>query len=271
MFSDESKWNYSTKNAWMSTKKIPCLVLVFFFFTADFAFAQSSFSVGLKAGISIPNLQSSGGNPLSEGWSSRQGPYAGFVGEMNIGKNLYLQTELNFSSQGGKKNGLQAIPVSPEYAAFFPAGIPVPDFVYSNYNSEAKLNYLELPVLLKFDYPLSESISLFVNAGLYMGYLVAAKNVTSGANNIYLDKAMTIPLLPGPVSFDTTIDIKSDLEKFNFGIQAGVGVAYHFKSGSKLFLAGGGNYGLTHIQKDPANGENNTGAATVTLGYLFKL
>lgn len=254
------------------TRNISCLCTAFFvLFLVQSCFSQSKFALGLKAGLSIPNLQSSGSNPLSEGWSSRQGPYAGFVAETNIGKNLYLQAELNFSSQGGKKNGLQAIPVSQEFAAFFPEGVPVPDYLYSSYNSEAKLNYIELPVLFKFDYPLSTSISLFANAGPYMGYLIGAKNVTSGMNNIYVDKAMTIPILPGPVSFDTTIDIKSDIEKLNFGIQAGIGIAYHFNSGSKLFLTGGGNYGLTHIQKDPANGENNTGAATVTLGYLFKL
>ena len=33
----------------------------------------------------------------------------------------------------------------------------------------------------------------------------------------------------------------------------------------------GGNYGLVKIQKDKSNGENNTGAATVTLGYIIQL
>jgi len=38
----------------------------------------------------------------------------------------------------------------------------------------------------------------------------------------------------------------------------------------KLFLEGGGNYGFIPIQKDDANGNNNTGAGTVTAGYLFQ-
>lgn len=238
---------------------------------SNLSIAQSEFSFGLKAGISIPNLQSSGDNPLSSGWSSRQGPYAGLISEMKLSNHWYLQAELNYSSQGGKKDGVQAIPVSPEYASFFPEGVPVPDYLYSSYKSEAKLNYIELPLMLKYEYPISGKFTLFANAGPYVGYLLSAKNVTSGTENIYLDKGLTMPLLPAPISFEANTDIKSDLTSFNFGIQAGIGLAYKIAERGKLILTGGGNYGLTHIQKDPANGENNTGAGTVTLGYLIRL
>lgn len=256
----------------MTKKKLAAnLFLFLFLLIGNLSIAQSEFSIGLKAGISIPNLQSSGDNPLSSGWSSRQGPFAGLVTEMKLSNHLYLQGELNYSSQGGKKDGVQAIPVSPEYVSFFPEGVPVPNYLYSSYNSEAKLNYLELPLMLKYEYPFSAKFCVFVNTGPYLGYLLSAKNVTSGTENIYLDKGLTIPLLPAPVSFDANTDIKSDLTSFNFGIQAGVGLAYTIGERGKLILTGGGNYGLTHIQKDPANGENNTGAGTVTLGYLIKL
>ena len=40
---------------------------------------------------------------------------------------------------------------------------------------------------------------------------------------------------------------------------------------SIFFLNAGGNYGLTHIQKDEVNGKNNTGAATITIGFLYNL
>ena len=104
-----------------------------------------------------------------------------------------------------------------------------------------------------------------------LGYLLSAKNVTSGTDNIYLDKTLTMPLLPAPVSFDANTDIKSDLTSFNVGVQAGIGFAYSLGTAGRLILTGGGNYGLTHIQVDPANGQNNTGAATITVGYLVNL
>jgi hypothetical protein len=66
------------------------------------------------------------------------------------------------------------------------------------------------------------------------------------------------------VSFDQTSDIKSDLKNFNWGIQGEVGLEVRVSHRSNIILTAGGNYGLIKIQKDKANGENNTGAATVT-------
>ena len=40
---------------------------------------------------------------------------------------------------------------------------------------------------------------------------------------------------------------------------------------NKIFFAIGGNYGLIPIQKDEANGKNNTGAATAAISYLIHL
>jgi len=62
-----------------------------------------------------------------------------------------------------------------------------------------------------------------------------------------------------------------EIKKFNFGIQGGIGVSMLFANESKLQFSIGGNYGFIPIQKDEANGKNNTGAATVTLGYMIIL
>jgi len=113
--------------------------------------------------------------------------------------------------------------------------------------------------------------SFFINAGLYGGYLVNAQNVTSGSSNIYFDENLTHPFLPSAISFDQTSDIKSDLKKINYGIQGGFGFDFKISDKSKIMITAGGNYGLVKIQKDKSNGENNTGAATVTLGYIIQL
>jgi len=246
-----------------------CLLL--FLLSYNFCFSQSDkFSLGIKAGISIPNLKASGDNPVSKGWASRLGPYAGAIAGLKFSERFSLQAELNYSSQGGKKNGKQAIATS-GFAEYIPPGTTVPPYVYANYNDEVKLNYIELPVLAKFNFTINNVASFFINAGLYGGYLVNAQNVTSGSSNIYFDENLTHPFLPSAISFDQTSDIKSDLKKINYGIQGGFGFDFKISDKSKIMTTAGGNYGLVKIQKDKSNGENNTGAATVTLGYIIQL
>ncbi len=232
--------------------------------------AQTVFRLGIKAGISIPNLQSSGNNPVSKGWSTRQGPYTGIVAELQLSGKLYVQAELNYSSQGGKKDGVQAIPTA-GYEAFFPPGTPVPPYLYADFYNEGKFGYLELPVLLKTEFALNKTLSFLVNGGPYLGYLLSAKSITRGSSKIYFDENLTQVFLPTAISFDQTMDIKSDLKKFNFGVQGGIGLALNLPNENKLMLTVGGNYGLIPIQKDEANGKNNIGAATATLGYVIKL
>lgn len=245
--------------------KIVISTIYLFLFISN-SYGQLSF--GLKGGISIPDLKApNDGNPLSEGWKSRQGPYFGLVGNLMLTNKLGFQTELNYSSQGGKKDGKQAIPVN-QFVNPVPDGFP--KYVYANYKSEAKINYIELPVMLKLNFTFAKIFSFFVQGGPYGGYLLSAKNASSGSSYIYLDKEETTQALPYKFSFDSTISIKDQLNKFNFGIQGGIGFSLKTPAGA-LLLTAGGNYGLTTIQKDPENGKNHTGAATITLGYVFNL
>ncbi|HYM92794.1 MAG TPA: porin family protein [Chitinophagaceae bacterium] len=244
------------------------LALLAISFNAQSLSAQKETQLGVKGGLAIPNLTTTTSNPLSNGWKSRLGPYFGAFVNFELSNRLSIQTELNYSAQGGKKNGVQAMPGS-NFTAFFSPN-PAPQYLYATYNSESMLNYLELPILVMADFPLSKTWTFFVDAGPYAGYLLSAKDVTKGSSNVYLDAGETQQITPQAVSFDGTKDIKSDLKKFNTGIQGGIGFSLKLKSGL-LILSGGGNYGLVNIQKDKANGSNHTGAGTVTLGYSIKL
>jgi len=231
-------------------------------------FAQGNFSLGAKAGIDIPNLSAgnSGSNPVSHGWSSRLGPYFGLVGEYKLNNKWALQLEFNYSSQGGKKDGQQAIPVS-YFTSYPPAGTP--EYVYANFKSETKLNYIELPVMAKLILPIRNNWQFFVQAGPYMGYLIAAKTTVKGTSAIYADEAETTTLFPA-ITINQGQDVKSNIKKFNAGLQGSAGVALKVPHGCFMFTAGG-NYGFIPIQKDKANGKNITGAANATIGYLFSL
>lgn len=245
----------------------------FVLFTAS-ATAQR-ISIGVKGGISIPNLTagSSNQNPLNTGYKSISGPDAALFAEYEVSDLFSIAPQLEYSTQGGKKSGLQAFPTPTEAALYLR---PVPTYLYANFNNKTKLSYLMLPVLAKFGINLGESpLRLYASAGPFASLLLKGTNITSGNSTIYEDAAglqpLKNPINPNIVvssSFDSKMSITDRLNKFNAGIEGNLGIDFRFGS-SHIFLEGGGNYGFIKIQKDAADGQNNTGAAFAMLGYRF--
>jgi hypothetical protein len=227
--------------------------------------AQSSFYLGIKGGLDIPKLQAGGNSPVSKGYSSILGPYFGVFADYSINKSWSIQPELNFSVQGGQKSGMQAIPGNQ-----FDPQIPAGTYFYANFKSKAKLNYLELPILAKYKISLGKEWKFIVDLGPYVGYLMNAKNITSGTSPVYMDSQETQPVVPSH-DFDSTSSITTDIHRFNWGVQGGVGLQYYTRHTGYFYLNVGGNYGFMNIQKYAEDGKNNTGAATVALGYALRL
>jgi hypothetical protein len=264
--------------------KINWLIIVFTLGCTLSIEAQSvKFYGGAKAGFGIPNLTAGSiTTPLNKDYVSRYGFYGGIIAEIQTSKRLSFRTEINYSSQGGKRNGLQALPLDPQMALLWQAlplfGVTPDNYMYADINSEAILNYLEIPVMAKLTFSLAPRLGFYLQAGPYLGIMLNAKNITSGTSAIYIDSEGTLPIdailqqaqFPtiGQQSFAHTENITPDVHRINVGGQGAAGFAYSMGSG-KLFLEGGGNYGFIPIQKDDANGNNNTGAGTVTAGYLF--
>jgi hypothetical protein len=127
---------------------------------------------------------------------------------------------------------------------------------------------------------MSPRLNLYVQGGPYLGVRIHAKNITSGSSNIYVDKDGDLPVdaililaeqpTLGAVSFNNSEDITSDIHRFNIGAQGAVGFGLMIGSG-KIFIEAGGNYGFIPVQIDKANGSNNTGAGTLTFGYMFEI
>ena len=226
-------------------------------------------SIGIHGGSSIPNLRDNGGNEISSGWSSRYAPFFGASAEMPLPGAWSILAEVNFTGQGGKKNGLQPV-IDPQLAQAA-GGLPV----YADFKNEARLDYVEIPILLR--YHMTSAIRPTISAGPYFGFLTSARNVTSGTSTVYFkDPSGVLQPIVLPSSqvlvadFAATTDAKSDLQSLNWGIQAGLGASVPYGRGQVTLDVRGG-LGLTDIQKDSINGKNTTGALVVALGYAINV
>ncbi len=225
---------------------------------------------GVAGGPSIPRL-SGGNNEVSQGYESRLAPNFGVVGEYTFTEHLSLLAEVDFSGQGGVRKGMQPITQSPAGLPPLPEG----QYLYGDFKNESILNYLEIPVMIKYRRNFAEQWNWFAEAGPFVGFLLEAKEKTSGTSEIYVDKDGTMPLavegqpLP-PQSFDQTTDVKSDLHKFNWGVTGGVGISYLATKNSQIILDARGEYGLREVQRNTErDGSSHTGNAVFSIGYLY--
>lgn len=232
---------------------------------------EATFEVGLTGGLNIPNLTGGGNNPLSSGWTSRTGASFGITGSMRLAHNLYLRADAVYSSEGGKRDGMQ-----PVDASSLDPSIPPGYYVYANFKNESILNYFEVPVMVKYKYPVGNSSGFYADLGPYAGILLKARQKSSGSSIVYSDKQGTMPLsvdqhgVPFPVSFDSDSNITNDIKRFNIGVTGGIGYSHGIGFGD-LSLDIRGAYGLTTVQKDSNSGTSHTGNLLFALCYTIPL
>lgn len=233
-------------------------------------FCQGRMGIGIKAGLSIPNLTSGNDqSPVTTGYGSRVDADFAVHAEIPLSTYFSVQAQLEYASQGGKRNGMQAFPLPADLQQLFPAG-QAPAYLFADYKSEVRLNYLLLPLFLKMHIDIKKRWGAYVAAGSFASLLLDARITRRGESIIYLDQHRARPVSTQARSFSGKENIRGDLRKFNAGVSGYAGLQYKFRQGS-IFLEAGGNFGFVDIQKDPTNGKNKTGAAVINLGYQFKL
>jgi hypothetical protein len=225
--------------------------------------AQSKSSIGIFGGLNIPRLSGGNSNELSRDYTSRSGIAFGLTSSLYIGSNFSLRVDVMYSSEGGKRNGIQAFDAS-SISPLVPAGT----YFYADYKNESILNYVEVPVMVKYTFPLNKSSKFYINAGPYVGFLLNANEKTSGSSLIYADRTKTIVIIPAPMSFDANTDITKDINKLNIGLTGGLGLSQKLSSG-EIFIDVRGAYGLKVIQKLSQNGSSHNGYLLIDLGYAI--
>lgn len=256
-------------------RKFTLIVLVALFFSVSiFSQDEKENYIGVKGGISIPQLSGGDDNEFSRDFKSRIAPNFGAFVELGVTDRFSVQTEVNFAGQGGKRVGIQPLTQSPPGLPPLPPGA----FFYGDFKNTAVLNYLEVPVMAKYKFGKKNKPRVYVNGGVFYGRLLSAKTKTSGSSTLYFDRDGQVPvLLPPagtplpPISFDAETDIKNDVNKNNFGFTGGGGV--EIPVGKNYFLIDARvSRGIRNIQIDTArNGNSKTGNLVISVGYAFNL
>jgi hypothetical protein len=241
------------------------------FFSAAVDSHAQNFQMGLKGGLSLPDLSSgAGASDVSKGYQTISGPDFAWVTDMKLAGKFSLEAAVEWSTQGGKKTGIQTIPAS-EFAQFFPPGSNI-QYVYANFTSTVRLQYLMLPVLLRYDMDLDIAghWKLYMEGGIFGGYMLTGKGSASGSSKVYKDKEETNPISSAVVTFDSVGDIRHQLHRGNFGIDGNIGIQYQLNS-MAIFAEGGGNYGFINLQKNSENGINHTGSLIFRIGFFIRM
>lgn len=190
--------------------------------------------LGVKAGLNISSLTSDK-NELDS--SDKTGFTAGVMAEIPLAKNFSIQPEVLYSQQGMK---------------FSYSDIDVEN---SHYKSTIELNYLNIPVMLKY-YVVK---GLSVQAGPQIGILLKASNKYQD-NFLGYENQETFSLSDYASGIDTSV---------NFGL------GYQFKN--KFYADARYNISYSDIFKDAnpsgnyiINSDMKNRVFQITFGYFFK-
>jgi Outer membrane protein beta-barrel domain len=251
--------------------RISALFISLILISSGFFYA-GEIRIGAHGGISIPDIRGDRDDPFTGGFTSRQGPFFGVFAEMGLSEHFSLAAELNYTSQGGKRDGLQIITPS-----LLPSGLLLPPgtVVYADFRNESILDYVEVPLLGRL--ALGNKVRCFVNAGPYVGFLVRARALTEGKSFFYLDRNRILPVIIPPaakpleVDMTADTDVKNSLKRTNFGVSGGAGVMIPLGPG-EVVIDARFQLGLTVVQKDiEKTGEGRTGAFIISAGYSLPL
>ena len=228
--------------------KIKISILTLFILVATASLAQE-IKYGVKVGMNVSSLR--GDFPVEINEKSKIGFHAGAFLEYAINEKLSIQPELIYSTQGGQSD------VEKYDEALYYLGInPIPE-----------LTYLNLPILLKYEFINRLSIEF----GPQIGYLLSAQTKLE-----YIDSSsretVEIDILNGGnyTIFDSEVEIEPSVNRFDYGLNAGLS----YELIKELFIQARYYLGIAVVDKTSArnrssNYESKNSVLQFSLGYKF--
>jgi hypothetical protein len=285
------------------------ILLFLCFFALNIEIYAQPVNLGIRGGLAVPNIISISDNLLSTGYSSRLAGSGGIFTEMGINDMFSVRFGVEYTGQGGKRNGMQAMSSTQmvtDIATRMGADITediaaslgtmatyMPPIFYADVKNTVKFDYLMIPVSIQAGKNLGNSpCRIYVNAGPFISFLMSGEQVSKGSSKLYADENKTsslwetIPsemqelitagvpelshILENGTEFGTSV-ITGEIRPVNFGFQGNVGISYQCAGHNNFFVEIGGNYGLIPIQKKNSNGTNHIGSANIMIGYSFNI
>jgi hypothetical protein len=208
----------------MKARIIYAVLLAVIFLSTTTTNSQIKLKIGPEAGICIANFTGTP-DPTS---NSRTGLIFGANLEIGISKYISIQPGLRFVMKG--------------------ASTTVTGGTFTD-----KLNYLEIPALLKVNFALTE-VNPYVFAGPVLGVMLSANE----------DQTPT-----GGTT--TTSDISSLLSGTDFDIMFGAGVGFKIAPKIELYGQFGYSLGLSNILKNATTQTLKNNSIQLTAGAMFAL
>lgn len=234
------------------------LLLLALLFTTRSLIAQNSpFLFGIKIGGNLSNATEQTNYSVVGKKSAKLGYQIGAITEYNLNKSLYIGSGLSLSVKGTIHKG----------AELWIGGSNAP---VTNWEKTTNQTYLQLPLTIGYKFPLSETIKIRVNAGLYVAY---------GIGGTELVKTKTTP---SNIMDDEKIKNKTfghsnngyyspyDLDRKDYGTHIGCGVQY-----KKIILSLDYEMGLLNIYQTnktdvfPSAGTYKNRNLALAAAYVF--
>ncbi len=221
-------------------KKITFLFFAIALITFKTSAQESKIKFGVQAGLNYSRFRG------YEAFTDESPGFAYLFGasfQYKIKENLSLKADLNYERKAQNSEGQIEIMDTPT-----PQG-----YVY-NFKATAYLNYIMLPVMLKYNF--SNDKSFYVNGGPFLGYLLKS-GATSKSN------------MPGTIDGDTE-DTKYK-KSIDYGISAGIGKEFKLKGSHQIYVEIRENLGLANIAKSGLVDDYaiKTNSLNLIAGYTF--
>jgi opacity protein-like surface antigen len=206
----------------------------------SFAQTDQKFHFGLKAAPALVWFKSDTKGLSSDG--TRLGFIYGLVTEFNFGKNYAFATGLEVAYRGGK----------------FKQSLETPGLTVVSSITE-KLEYLEIPITLKFKTNEIGAMTYYLQAGIEPGFNIRARadfsmDMQSNGTTQHADS--------------NDIDIMDGINAFNLSMVIGGGLEYRLSGNTAVLVGLSFSNGLMDVV-DGSEAKANSNYLALNLGILF--
>lgn len=218
-----------TTNSRVRSLGVGALLVVLFAFTAAPAMGQMDgvdIKPGVRAGGSFMTL---GGDDAPDDLDRRTGFLAGGFIQLDFAGPFALQPEVLYVQKGSKQED---------------------EVSGTTITATTKLDYVEVPVLAKFQLPLGGPFSPNLFAGPSVGFNASAETEVEGGGQ------------------SQTNDISDDVSSTEFGLVFGVGGDFGIGAGT-ITVDARYNLGLTNVDDSDADQTLNNQGFMITAGFAF--